>query len=87
VPQPQSGPRYGFAALLQGGAGWVKVHVYSSAYRRLTSAKVEGPFSAGWVQLQAELPDLPPGIYFVVLEAGRDAEGKRGPPLRLVVLR
>ena len=89
VPQPQPGPRYTFALLIQGGvADSIDIKVYSRAYACVSSQRISGHFGPGWSPVSVEVPGLANGVYFTRIRAGAggnlESTGKAG---RLVVIR
>lgn len=89
VPQPQSGPLFNFAILIEGGtADTVTLKVYTRAYVCVASAQATGSFGPGWTPASFDLPGLVSGTYFTRVQAGvggnLEKAGKAG---RLVVLR
>ena len=90
MPQPQAGPVFNFAVLIEGGvADSLELKLYTRAYVLLGTYKVQGIFGPGWNgPVRFALGDLPNGVYFTRISANTQAKtGKAGRAGRLYVVR
>jgi hypothetical protein len=59
------------AVRLEGGAEWIEARFYSPAFTLLERERVPGPYVSGWNRVSFPGGDLPPGLVFYTLIAGR----------------